>query len=979
MRFSLTVLSPGWLALAAVLPIVVLISYRSLAGLGRVRRWIALGTRLALLSLLILALADTQLAWRSDRQCTLFLLDQSLSIPPEQSEAALDWINRAIRRRENQEDWAGLIVFAKDAKIELAPYAYPREREVVVSSQLDRQATDIATATRLALGAFPPDTGRRIVLVSDGNQNRGDALVQAAAAREAGVPMDVVPIEYRYESEILVDKISIPSDLKKGDTANLKIVVRSARPASGVLRLTRTAEGAPPQTIVEERVSLREGLNVFTRAQTIDQPDFYTYLAQFEPDPNAGDRLARNNLASGFTWIRGEGKILLVHSPKEDPTALVERMGREKLRLIPRTPDKLRENLADLRQFDAVVLSNVPAESLPAAVQEALVANTRELGAGLVMVGGPDSFGAGGYRGTVIEKALPVDMEVKSTKIRGKGALVLILHASEIPEGNFWQKKIAKLAIGALGSTDECGLLYFHGDMSWLFPLQPVGNGNRMLARIDQMAPGDMPDFDPAMKLALAALIKSDAVSKHVILISDGDPQPPSFGVLRGYQTGRISCTAVAVAAHGFGERTVMKQIAQETKGRFYDVTNPNTLPEIYIKETRVVARSLIYERSEPWRPTLAYPSEPVAGLPRSLPPIRGYVLTTAKPTAEVALTSPLPPEVDANPILAHWQYGIGKGVAFTSDLGQRWTTEWTRTDLYDKFWSQLLRWSMRSAESDALSVSTQERDGLVTVVINALDKDNDFLNFLRLKGKVIDPDMKLTDLSFRQTEPGKYEAVFPTDRAGTYLLRMGFRQPDGKQGLVSTGLSIAYPPEYRDVESNRDVLESIARVSGGELIEWKNVGRTDFFRRAVEPSRRLQDVWPQLLLLALFLLLIDVTVRRLSLDPSTIRNMFRAAWSRLRRQPVSAAAAPTLERLQARKSAIGHDFEKRRRFDAPIPPAISEAPAPQTRPSAADQAPPAKPEAPPPESSDYTDRLLKAKRRTWKEPPDSSGKPPSS
>ena len=648
MDWSITFLSPWWLVLLAVIPLAVWLSLGSLSGLGRFRRTIAIALRVSGLLLLIFALADLQLARTSDRLCTLFVLDESQSIPPELGAKCLEWISAAVGRRARDTDQAGLIVFGKNARIELPPAQYERQRQVrSIGSAIDRQYSDLAAGIQLALGAFPPDCAKRIVLISDGNQNRGNGIAQAVAAQQSGVPIDVVPIEYRYDSEVLVDKIVLPPDLKQGDTAALKIVIRSARPVTGVVRLNRIAQGES-QTVLRQPVALQgrspenpSGLTVLFLKQTIDEPDFYTYEAQFEPAPDTGDRLARNNEASAFTWIRGEGHVLLIENAQgASHRLLAEKLRQDNMSVTVRQVDQLRSDLAELRRYDTVLLANVPAEQLGIAMQETLAANTRELGAGLVMIGGPDSFGAGGYIGSPLEKALPVDMEVKATKLRGKGALVLIMHACEIPEGNYWQKQIAKLAINMLGARDECGLIYWGNRTSWLFALTAVGTRTRMHRRIDRMTPGDMPDFDPGLRMALAALKKSQAMTKHVIIISDGDPQPPSDALLKGYRAERITCTAVAVASHGPFEQRTMRRIQRLTGGRYYEVKNPKNLPQIYIKETRVVSRPLIFEREPAWSPLINYPTEPVAGLPRELPGIRGYVLTTAKPTADVAVIS---------------------------------------------------------------------------------------------------------------------------------------------------------------------------------------------------------------------------------------------------------------------------------------------------------------------------------------------------
>lgn len=988
MNWSITLLAPWWLAALALTPLVAWLSHASLSGLRGSRRWTVVALRSLALILVVLALADVQLVQESQQHCAMFALDQSFSVPSNRSEAALAGISHAISARPDLRDQVGLVAFGKEARLELPPAEYGRERRVLgVGAKVDRQHSDLAAGIKLALGSFPPDVTRRIVLLSDGNQNRGDVMTQALAARDAHIPIDVVPLDYRYESEILIDKIVLPPELKKGDTANLKIVVRAAAPASGTLRVLQTAN-EQSKTIVEQQVALRQGLNVFSRSITIEEPNFYAYEAQFEPNAAAGDVLARNNTASSFSLVRGEGRILFIRQPNDNWSALLQILRRDNLFVQDSTPDQAPDNLSALRQYDAVIVANVPSEMVPERLQVALAANTRELGAGLLMLGGPDSFGAGGYNGSILEKALPVDMDIKSVRLRGKGALVLIMHACEIAEGNFWQKAIAKLALKTLASTDECGLVYWGGTTSWLFPLQLVGNRQMMEARIDRMSPGDMPDFDSSMKLSINALIKSDASVKHVIIISDGDPQPPSSAVIARFQQAKVTCTAVAVAAHGGIERRVMRQIAQQTKGRFYEVNNPNTLPEIYIKETRVVSRPLVFEQAQSWSPSLRLPTDPVAGLAPPLPAIRGYVLTTAKPTADVPITSAIPANATEFPLLAHWQYGLGRAVAFTTDAGQRWAVGWPGSPASAKFWSQLVRWSLRTSESDTLSVSTEEKEGRVTVVVNALDKGSEFLNFLRLRGKVVQPDLTAVDLDFKQTEPGKYQASFDANQSGSYLLRMGYRLANGQEGSASSAVNISYPAEYRDIESHRDLLETVASVSGGRVIELDQMDREDFFLKDQAPTRRLQDAWPWALWLGLMFFFLDIATRRIAIEGKDVAQAARRAWSRLRRRPLPTTPA-TIDRLRGRKVEMGEAFDRHRDARAvhSDPPTMPRTPSPtiptkpvleRESPASINQPPKIAPTPPedPPSAGSYTDRLKKAKRDVWKdrENPDSRG-----
>lgn len=360
---------------------------------------------------------------------------------------------------------------------------------------------------------------------------------------------------------------------------------------------------------------------------------------------------------------------------------------------------------------------------------------------------------------TPVEKALPVDMQIKALKVQGIGAMVMIMHASEIPEGNYWQKVVAKAAMNALSTYDYAGMLHWEGQEAWLFTLRTIGGGRpTMLRAIDRMTPGDMPDFDPSLQMAMKGLMQvKDAMTRHIVIISDGDPTPPTAAVIRQLAANKITVTAVLTAAHGndFGAQTTMRNLATRTKGRFYNVTNPKALPRIYQKEARTISRPLIFEQATPWAPKVNYLSEPVIGLPTDIPPINGLVLTSLKENelVEVPLTSPLPAG-QVNPLLAHWTYGLGRSVAFTSDAGRRWAKTWPDWQSYAAFWSQVIRWSMRPVDRGNLTLTVRREEGRIKVVVDALDKENQFLNFLQIQGNVVSPDLKRSSVELVQVAP---------------------------------------------------------------------------------------------------------------------------------------------------------------------------------------------------------------------------------
>jgi len=650
---------------------------------------------------------------------------------------------------------------------------------------------------------------------------------------------------------------------------------------------------------------------------------------------------------------------------------------------------RLFSDLAELQQFDTILLGDVPRERFTDEQIEMLVRNT-EMGAGLVMLGGPSSFGAGGWANTKLEEAMPVDFQIKSAKVIPRGALAMIMHASEMAEGNYWQKVIAKEALKALGPRDYCGVLHWNGRDQWLWRggMIEIGDSDtrkKMLAYLDRMTPGDMPLFEPAMQMARAAFAKlPDAAVKHMIIISDGDPTAPGNAILQALANLKVTVTTVAVGAHGQIGAGVLQRIANATGGKYYIAKNPRALPRIFQREARRVARPLIFESKQGVQPQIRFPHEMLSGLGEALPPLNGFVMTTVKesPLVEVALVSPIPAEEKNSTILASWPYELGRAVAFTTDTGARWTNPWTRWEGYDKFFSQMVRWSMRPTDqAGKFSTSLQVKDGQGQIVINALDKNDEFLNFLTMSGRVIGPDLKPIDVKIEQTHPGRYVGQFPATASGTYFF---IGSPGAGQAPILAGLSVPYSSEFRDRTTNESLLVQLAELApkggqAGKVIESTDPKReiddwlaVNTFRRELPKATSTSDAWHLVLLVAGCLFFVDVFVRRVQVSFAWVpAGLGRMRDFVLRRQ--SEAPQPEfMTRLRSRKAEVSEQLDRLRseaRFEAP-------ADAPRELGSVEELAgpePPARPKpppatAPPPakEEESYTERLLKAKRKVW-------------
>ncbi|MEM8946625.1 MAG: VWA domain-containing protein [Planctomycetota bacterium] len=1001
--------SPGYLLLLLLLPVMWWLSYAGLSGLGKWRRLIALALRSMVFTAIVVALADIQYQKRSDKLSVIYLLDQSLSIPIEQRQEMVKFVNASIEQNRDttKEDRYAVIVFGRDAAVEMPLVEVGIALNRDVETILDPEYSDLSMAIQRAKAMFPFDSAKRIVLVTDGNQNLGNAQREAKAATAAGVSIDVVPVMLTPRSEVAVEKIDVPSNARRGQPFEMRVVLGNDAPegseqtVSGKLTIYRkTAERT--QAIVTQDVDVPPGKRVFTISEEIEQPDFYTYEAKFSPNDIADDGMAQNNIATAFSHVRGKGHVLLIENwdKQGEFDYLVDRLRTEEIAVTVTPSDRLFTSLAELQRYDCIVLANVSrstgtdAENVSSFSDDQismLVRNTREMGCGLIMLGGPDTYGAGGWTNTELEKAMPVDFEIKNTKVTPVGALVLMMHAGEMARSNYWQKRIAFESIKILGSRDYCGLVQWNGTDQWLWGQSKGGlirvgpNRKMMMARTDRMTIGDMPAFDGAMKMAATAFAGvKDAAVKHMIVISDGDPSPTKQSTLNNLKKLGVKISTVAVGSHGFLGTPEMQRLANATGGKYYKVKSAKALPKIYQRETRRIARPLVYESDPPFRPNIMAQHEMLQGIEAGVPAISGYVLTSVKdnPLVEVVLQSPVPKTEKNSTVLATWTYGAGKAVALTTDAGNRWANRWSEWDGYDKLFSQMVRWAMRpTGDTGNFSVATNVKDGKTQVVITAVDADEEFLNDQSMSGSVVAPDMASLPLRIEQTAPGRYVGEFPSDTAGSYLIVVN---PGPGRPPIRTGVNVGYSAEYRDNETNMALLKSLASMSAkdgpeGVLVETgldlsrpEQLSQANPFRRDLEPAISNQSIWPWVILVGSCVFFADVFVRRVQINFEWLPPLLARARDIILRRQQAEPEPQTMSRLQSRKRQIQEQYEGRRaatRFEpdedstatANGADAVQQASAPAPparRPAKTDDA------TQQTEGESYTERLLKAKRR---------------
>jgi uncharacterized membrane protein len=626
----------------------------------------------------------------------------------------------------------------------------------------------------------------------------------------------------------------------------------------------------------------------------------------------SGDTLADNNAAEAVTITPGKGSVLVLDGVSDGTgSTLVSTLREGGIDTEVLAPESAPPDLLTLQAYDLVILDNVAADRLTSSYQELLVAYVRDLAGGLVMVGGPDSFGAGGWRGTPLEPILPVRLDLPEKVLSPEVATLFVMDNSgsmnwaALGSGRSKQDlatQAAALAISRLEKNDYVGLIAFNSEPETVIPLalnaDPAGNAQKVLA----IGTGGGTNMVPALDLALQQLNTISVKQKHVIVLSDGKSMGRDLllGRSAALASAGIKVSTIAVGLDADG--TIMEQMAKQGGGEYYQVINPNTLPRVFLKAVRLVRSPLV--RETPFEPLATGAVSPLlAGLGK-LPRLGGLDLTQAR--TEPTITTPLITPT-GEPLLAHWNVELGRVAAFTSDAS-RWAQPWIQTTVYRQFWLQVVRQIARPAMGRAFQGTTQITGERLRVTVNAVREDGKPLDLLDIPATVYLPSGATQPLVLTQVAPGVFEGDASASEHGTYVAIVRPSQQGDPLTPVILGATSPQGPELRTLTSNDALLERIATTTGGRVLDLNAVTPAELFlRRGVSPQEAVTAVWRTLLAWAIAMLLLDIATRRVAWDRWISRD-FGAEVVEAARDAVtdrSKKAAGTLTGLRgARESA---------------------------------------------------------------------------
>ena len=889
---------PEYLALVPVVATALWLSARgSFAGLKGRRRVAAWGLRTVLMLSIIFALAGLQIVRPSREMVVVFALDGSHSVSPADRERALQFVKNALRSRPPR-DRGMLVVFGKDAVVEKEALRRPSDVEGASTPSGDH--TNIAGALRLSLGLLPAKSAGRVVLLSDGNENTGRADQEVLLARSRRVPVDVVPLSTRAAGDTVVRELVLPADARQGERIPVRVVVEAPQPREGMV--TVLADGKP---VLRQAATLAAGPTSLQLPIALSQPGFRKIDVLLE---TKGEELAQNNVATGFVRVSGEPRVLLVDSTPSDAAELGRALELQDIGLETGGPALLPTNPAELEQYDALLLSNVPAYNLDGHQMSMFRDATRDLGVGLGMIGGEYSFGAGGYYQTPVEEALPVSMDVTKHRALPSSAVVIVIDTSGsmgMIEDGVEKIQLAAEAASAvvdlLQPYDSIGVFAVDTNPTAVCRLRRVGSKGGVKTDIRSLRAGGGGIYVyTGLSAAYSALKTNNASIRHIILLADGndsEQQEGCLGLVQAMVGEKITTTAISL---GQGvDVPFLQQVAKHGRGQFYVAQRTRDLKKIFTREALTVAKSVLVEEQFRARPRDR--SAVIAGIGwPSAPPLLGYVATTPKGLADIPLVSH-----KDDPVLAHWQYGLGRSIAFTSDAKSHWAAPWMAWGQFPKFWGQVVRWCLRQQASGALHARIEPDGDQARITVEAVDDTDTLLNGLEVRVRVNTPDGGRDEALLAQTGPGRYEGAFETPRCGAYVAGISAKGPAGFEATRTAGYAVPYPPDFADTVANQALLKRICRQSGGRVLS----GPEEVFLRPARPPQTSRDIWRFLLWLAAIVLPLDVAVRRLILAPEDVAAFVepvRALLSRFAtRSRPETPRARAMGRLLDRKATV--------------------------------------------------------------------------
>ncbi len=703
-------------------------------------------------------------------------------------------------------------------------------------------------------------------------------------ARAGGVEIFTIPLNSERTDEVWVRDVRLPSHVISGQTFAVHAIVESAAVKPVEIHLHR--DGAPVSD--PRSITLKPGKQEIRMPdQRIDEQGSYTY--QFKISVH--DAILENNEAYGYVSVSGHPQALYIKGDSGQTDALVQVLESSGFVVDVASPHEFATELADLQSSAAVILNNVSADDLSSSQMDLIESYVRDLGKGLVVIGGDHAFGMGGYHGTALERVLPVDMTPKQRK--ESLALMFVIDTSGSMANYVGADQKIQLAIEGiragvreLDEEDKTGVIGFAAKIG--VDISPTTDHEKIIREVGGLAPSGGTKMYPALKRAYEKLKTVDAKQKHLILLSDGRSDGDFDTLAERIAADKIYVTTIAI---GDAAQELMQAIAERGGGNYVAVRNVNQLPKILADEVRQTQKYMIQEA---FQPIISEKGSAIMAGIDQLPRLHGYIATSEKEYAQVYIRSP-----QERPILAAWDYGFGKSVAFTSDVEPGWAAEWIEWERFGKFWGQVVNWAAPvHGDSRDFDLNVSYRGGVGKVVIDIANAETTS-GVQTYDVRVAPPEGAGRIVDMHRETPTRFSGEFSIGTPGVYLITAQMKRDGLVNGSRQASFAVSYPTEYGEFETNHQLLGAIASRTNG-IYEPTAKQIAKHTGSAVETSKSLSHI---LLLAGILIFVLEMILRRFSVASGYFAQL-KEQMATLR---VSGKGESTrsMSRLSARKAEL--------------------------------------------------------------------------
>jgi Mg-chelatase subunit ChlD len=810
------------------------------------------------LLLLLLSLCGAVLRLPSQAGTIVVVADRSQSMPPASAAAQKEVID-LLHKAMGPNDRLAVVSFGRSVAVEQPPAASSFAGFV---HEVGEDASNLADGLETALTVIPRDAPAKVLVLSDGRWTGRDpaALAALAAARN-------IAIDYRFSqrssaNDLAIARVEAPPTVAPGESFLITVWVQAPTAQTISFELRR---GDERLRAGEER--LASGLNRLTFRDRAGDPGTLSYMLTVLG--SGDDPVPENNRARFLVGVQGTRPIL--HVTEAQSSGLARLLQAGQLPIKVQAPETCTWSLEELSKYSAVLIENVPAEKIGGAGMDTLAVWVRETGSGLMLTGGRNSYGTGGYYKSPLDPILPVSMELRNEHRKLAVAMVVALDRSgsmTAPVGGGRVKmdlanEGAVQVLELLGPMDELGVLAIDSAPHVIAELAPVKNKESVKSDILGIrSQGGGIFIYVALESAAEMLVKAKAGTRHILLFADANDseEPGRYEEL----IDKCKKAGITVSVIGLGtakdkDAELLRDIAKRGNGRIFFTDNAEELPRLFAQDTFVVARNTFIDERTPIESTAGLPL--LTGRPFSLKQsIGGYNLCYLRSGATLATRT-----LDdyRAPVVAAWRAGSGRVLCYTGEADGKYAGPITKWKDVGDWYTSLVRWVAGPVNRlpPEMLLTQDVKTGLHRVQLH-LDPE-----------RVGDPFTEHPRVTLLRSRIGQPPEIQRTTLGWTGADTLDLeRALQGRETVLATvtvpghepvalpPVCLPYSPEFQPAEKGRGLatLEHLARASGGkerlELAEvWKELPR----------HVRFVPLTPWLLSAAVVLLLLEVFERR--------------------------------------------------------------------------------------------------------------------